>query len=176
MLRLVFAWVLVNGLLLVPQWIYPVEGQTVGWFALEAPLLVGLLAVLPRRRWSLWLTTLVSGFLIVLTILLCVDTGFQASLGRPFNLFLDLYLVDAVKNLMVGNLGLWKSVGILAAVVLVFALITWGLVRLLAPVDDSTPHLGRRLAGLLLICLVALAVDRGAKLPLVGDHVDKPTL
>src|SRR4026209_1244888 len=117
MLRLVVAWVLVNALLLVPQWIYPVEGQTVGWFALEAPLLVGLLAVLPRRRWSLGLTTLVAGSLVVLTIFLLVDMGFQASLGRPFNLFLDLLLADAVKNLMVGNLGLGKAVGVLVAVI-----------------------------------------------------------
>ena len=79
MLRLVVAWVLVNALLLVPQWIYPVEGLTVGWFALEAPLLVGILAILPRRRWSLWLTTLsatILGFFLAGLVPLYVTLGF----------------------------------------------------------------------------------------------------
>ena len=175
MLRLLFAWVLVNGLLVAPQWIYPVEGRTVAWFALEAPLLVGLLAALPRRRWSLALTTVVSLALIVVTVFLLVDTGFLASLGRPFNLFLDLYLVDAVKNLMVGNLGVPKSVGVLAGVILVFGLITWGLTRLLAPANDKIA-LAPRLSGVALIALFALGVDRGAQLPVVGGHMDAPTV
>ena len=175
MLRLIFAWILVNALLLAPQWIYPVEGRTVAWFALEAPLLVGLLAALPKRRWSLGLTSTLSLFLIVVTVVLLVDTGFVASLGRPFNLFLDLYLVDAVKNLMVGNIGMAKSVGVLAAVILVFGLITWGLTRLLAPADGKT-NLAPRLAGVALIALFALGVDKGAKLPVVGDRLDLPTV
>lgn len=176
MLRLIFAWLLVNGLLLAPQWIYPVEGQSVGWFALEAPLLVGLLAVLPKRRWSLGLTSAVSLLLIVTTLILLVDTGFLASLGRPFNLFLDLYLVDAVKNLMVGNIGVPKSIGVLCGIILVFGLITWGLTRLLAPADDKTPHLARRLSGVALIALFALGIDQGAKLPFVGSRIDRPVV
>jgi len=54
MLRLVSAWVLVNALLMAPHWVAGAltEEPARGWIALEAALVVGLLALLPRRRWS----------------------------------------------------------------------------------------------------------------------------
>src|SRR5688572_32604969 len=54
MLRLTLAWVVVNGLLMAPWWVSNAAGNSPdpGWVALEAALLVGLMALLPRRRWS----------------------------------------------------------------------------------------------------------------------------
>ena len=51
MMRLVLAWVLVNSLLIAPQWAYTGGGETVGWIALEAALLKAL-AKDPNERYQ----------------------------------------------------------------------------------------------------------------------------
>ena len=109
MLRLVLACVLVNSLLMAPRWVYTAGGATVGWIALETALIVGALALLPRRRWSAALATACAGALVLVSVVALVDVGFQANLGRPINLALDLYLVGAVYKLALGNLGLAKT-------------------------------------------------------------------
>ncbi|HAC05458.1 MAG TPA: hypothetical protein DCF71_06260, partial [Gemmatimonadetes bacterium] len=54
MIRLVSAWVLVNGLLMSPVWLSGAvtEGPATAWLSLEAALIVGAMALLPRRPWS----------------------------------------------------------------------------------------------------------------------------
>ena len=51
MIRLVSAWVLINGLLMLPVWL---SGAVTGapasaWLSLEATLIVGVMALLPRH-------------------------------------------------------------------------------------------------------------------------------
>src|SRR5688572_18157908 len=159
MLRLMLAWAVVNGLLMGPGWLSAAvaDGPPAGWIALEAALLVGLLALVPRRTWSKGLA-MVAGLAVLLTVVVGVlDVVFQVSLARPLNLFVDLPLLGAVYNLAVGNMGLPMTLAAIVALVLVFALMTLGLGRLLAPLDlegrPPLPRLAPRLAGVALIAL-----------------------
>ena len=176
MFRLVIAWVLVNGLLMAPQWIYTGDGRMGGWIALEAALLVGALAILPKRRWSVGLASAVALGLVLVTVVALADAGFRASLGRPLNLFIDLYLVGAVYDLSVGNLGLTKTVLVFTAGMLGFALLTWGLAWLLGPVEGKGPRLVQRLAGVGLIALFALGLSKGETVPWLGERLVVPAV
>ncbi len=75
------------------------------WIALEAVLVVGLLALLPRARWSRILATLLALALVGIVILALADAAARMSLARPLNLYLDVWLAAPVVHLLVGNLG-----------------------------------------------------------------------
>ena len=174
MLRLVLACVLVNSLLMAGQWAYTAGGQTVGWIALETALIVGVLALLPRRRWSAALATACAGALVLVSVVALVDVGFQANLGRPINLALDLYLVGAVYKLALGNLGLAKTLLVFITGGLGLALVTWVLARLLKPVGGKASRLAPRLGGVALITLFALGLGQGGSAPWLGNRVALP--
>ncbi|MBM4183484.1 MAG: hypothetical protein FJ207_04565 [Gemmatimonadetes bacterium] len=141
MVRLVCAWMLVNGLILAPSWIpAAVHGYPLPWASVEAALLVGAAALLPRRRWSVALVWVVSCGLVLLAMALFADVVFFESLGRPLDLSLDLYLLDAVWRLSVGNLGLAKTVLWFVAVIFAAGLGVAGTGWLLAPTkSDASP-------------------------------------
>ena len=128
MLRLVSGWVLVNGLLMSPLWLSAAVGDGGGtaWLALEASLIVGLFALLPRRTWTRVLAWTTALGLVLATFVGFVDVVFQVSLARSLNLFLDLYLVGAVYHLAVGNSGLATTVAGFAGVAVALALATLG--------------------------------------------------
>ncbi|MEE8147270.1 MAG: hypothetical protein V3T24_06675, partial [Longimicrobiales bacterium] len=54
MIRLVSASVLVNGLLMMPVWLSGAltDNPAPAWLSIEAALIVGGMALLPRRPWS----------------------------------------------------------------------------------------------------------------------------
>ena len=176
MLRLVLACVLVNSLLMAPRWAYTAGGETVGWIALETALLVGVLAVLPRRRWSAGFATASAGALVLVSVVALVDVGFQASLGRPINLALDLYLVGAVYELALGNLGLAKVLLAFVTGALGLALVTWVLARLLKPVGGKVSRLAPRLGGVALIVLFGLGLGQGSSVPWFGEWTALPVV
>ena len=176
MLRLVLACVLVNSLLMAPRWAYTAGDETVGWIALETALLVGVLAVLPRRRWSAGLATASAGALVLVSVVALVDVGFQASLGRPINLALDLYLVGAVYKLALGNLGLAKTLLAFVTGALGLALVTWVLARLLKPVGGKVSRLAPRLGGVALIALFGLGLGQGSSVPWFGEWMALPVV
>src|SRR5690606_22122085 len=101
---------------------------------------------------------------VLATLVGLADLVFQVSLGRPLNLFIDLYLVGAVWDLAVGNLGRVPALAALLGLLLVLSLASFGLARLLAPVRSSRggrgprpePHPGPRMAGAALLGLFAL--------------------
>ncbi|MEQ1855154.1 MAG: hypothetical protein ABL963_01725 [Longimicrobiales bacterium] len=106
MVRLVGAWVLVNGLLLAPSWIVAgVFDTPFAWLSVEATVLVGAMALLPARPWARVLAWVVGGAVVLLAMALVANLVFEQSLGRALDLSLDLYLLDAVYRLAVGNLG-----------------------------------------------------------------------
>jgi hypothetical protein len=111
LIRLVAAWVLVNGLLMAPLWVSAAVWDTPAspWLALEAAVLVGGMALLPKRAWSRGLAWLVAVCVVLLAAAGLADLVFQQSLGRPLNLALDLYLVGAVYDLAVGNSGFLRT-------------------------------------------------------------------
>jgi hypothetical protein len=160
MLRLTVAWVLVNGLLMAPEWLgaavaADVQGQA-GWAALEAALVVGLIALLPRRPWSVALAWGAGITLLLVTLIGIANLVFQVSLARSLNLFLDLYLLGAVYNLAVGNMGLPMTLLAIAALLAVLSLASFGLARLLAPSDAPRWWLAPRLAGVALVVIAAV--------------------
>ena len=176
MLRLVLACVLVNSLLIAPQWVYTAGGETVAWIALETALIVGALALLPRRRWSAALATASASAVVLVSLVALVDVGFQASLGRPINLALDLYLVGAVYKLALGNLGLAKTLLAFVTGGLGLALVTWALARLLKPVRGKASRLVPRLGGVALIALFALGLSQGGSEALFGEQIALPVV
>ena len=125
LLRLVLAWLLVNGLVMIPLWIGAAVtgGATAAWLAIEAGLIVGFLALVPSLRVRWLLVAGVTLLLVLATLIGFASLVFQVSLGRPFNLFLDLYLVGSVYELAVANVGLAKTIG---AVLLIVVALTAG--------------------------------------------------
>jgi hypothetical protein len=135
LLRLLTALTSVNLLLLAPQWLAH-GGVGPHWIALEAALLAGLFALLPRRRWSAWLAGITALLLVLVSLLAFADVAARLSLARPLNLYLDLHLLSAVHHLLVGSLGQRGADLIIAAILfgalLLTGLLAWLLVSLRA--------------------------------------------
>jgi hypothetical protein len=143
MIRLLSAWMLVNGLLLAPLWILAAasDGPRPPLLSVEAALVVGGMALVPRRPWARWKAGAVAVVVVVVALAAFADLVFRQSLGRPLNLSLDLYLLDAVYRLAVGNSGLVRTVvGIvaLAAAVGMSVLATAWLLGRPRPADDAS--------------------------------------
>ncbi|WP_018948637.1 hypothetical protein [Thioalkalivibrio sp. ALMg11] len=128
MLRLLLTLVALNAVLLgleVPRY----AGLAPYWLAWEAVLLVGLFALLPAGRLARGLAWLAGGVLLVLVVLALFEALTRASLTRPLNVIQDWVLLDAVYQLVTGNLGTPATV--LLGIVLVAGLIAviWGASR-----------------------------------------------
>lgn len=135
MTRLVCAWVLVNGVLLAPTWLSAAltGGPTAPWISVEAALIVGALALLPSRTWSRRLAWIVAAGVVLTAAIAFVDLVFRVSLGRSLDLSLDVYLMDAVRRLAVGNVGVLRSVVLFGAAALVAAILVFATGWLLSP-------------------------------------------
>jgi hypothetical protein len=185
MMRLVSAWVLVNGLLVAPAWLAAAMTDAPGppWVSLEAALLVGLAALVARRPWgrpATWLTVLALVLGLVLATLVALsDVVFRASLGRPLNLSLDLYLLNAVWRLAIGNSGVPRTLVGGGLALLALALLTALLAWLLAPPQGGEsrplPRLAPRLGGVVLVATLALGLI-GETTPALHRWVDTPLL
>ncbi len=102
--RAVVTLLAVNCLLLVPVWV--ALGQIGPFFvALEAGILVGLFVVLPQRPWSGWMAAVAGLAATSTSLLLLADGAAREALARPLNLYLDLRLIGAVRNLLDGAVG-----------------------------------------------------------------------
>ena len=167
MVRLVSAWMLVNGLLLAPEWIAAAltPDAVAPWIAVEAALVVGGMALLPPRPWTRGLAWAAAFGVVLASLVAFADLVFWSGLGRPLNLSLDLYLLDAVRRLAVGNVGLVRTVVGATLTVLIGVGSVVLLARLLAPRAEtgrlSTP-VGKLTLGLVassvLLWLVGLGV------------------
>ncbi len=179
MIRLVSAWVLVNGLFLAPAWL---SGALTGapvppWLSVEAAVLVGGMALLPRRSWSRGLVWPLAAGVVLVAVVSFADLVFRASLGRALNLSLDLYLLDAVYRLAVGNTGFLRTVlglGALVALVGLSVLLTaWLLMPVSPDGSDRDRRLVPRFATGMLVAAVALGLV-GLGVPAVGNRVVAP--
>ncbi len=135
MIRLVSAWVLVNGLLMTPVWLSGAvtDAPAPAWVSLEAALVVGGMALLPRRPWSRGLAWILAAGVVLYVVVALADLVFRVSLGRPLNLSLDLYLLSAVYRLAVGNSGLFRTLLGFGAISVAFGLSAFATARLLTP-------------------------------------------
>lgn len=174
MLRLVCAWVLVNGLLLAPGWVSGavVDGTPAAWISLEAALVVGGMTLLPRRAWSRALAWALAAGLVASVLILLADLVFRVSLGRTLDLSLDLYLVRAVYDLAVGNTGILRTVLLFGGIAVAGGVAVYATGWLLTPVGSPQRPVRRAGAGLvggsLALGLIGLAA------PPVGTRVAAP--
>lgn len=188
---------LLNALLLAPRWIAS-GGVGPQWIALEAVLAVGILALVPRRRWSRVLAVTVALLGAAALVVGLGDAAARLSLARPLNLYLDLRLARSVVHLLEGTIGTprtWLLLGGGAAsVVAAGALLAWLLVRVPtssargAGLRGTTPRplrLGtpreaalaatNRLPAVALLALVATGMA-GERVPALAPRVAVPVV
>ena len=163
MLRLVSAWVVVNGLLMTPMWVSAAvtDVPATPWLSVEATLIVGTMALLSGGPLSRALAWAVAMSVVLLATASFADLVFRVSLGRSLNLSVDLYLLNAAYRLAIGNAGLLRTllgIGAMAVAVSGSVLATaW----LLAPSSaaDERPVRQRpvsRFAGGMIVCASTL--------------------
>ncbi len=172
MLRLLLVLLLVNGLVTFPQWIlHGFEGAIV--VSLEALTIVGILGLIPRgvlaRRLSYW----VAVFTVLLVALAVTDAVFQIALGRLLNLYLDVFLLRSIYELLLGNVG-----GIATGVFLVLTLTGTGLCMFLLG-NLINPNRGPRKGGFVKGVCLAFAVMGvsgiyGLELPVPEERIATP--
>ena len=158
-ISLLVALVLVNALLLAPQWVLA-GGPGPLWIAMEAWLIVGVFGLLPRRRRTSLLAAATAVVLILVVVLAFADAATRESLARPLNLYLDVHLLSSIDSLLTGALGSVAATLVLLGAAVGFVLVGWLVARLLAPPADG-PALGLRVMGVTLIGVFCLGVAGG---------------
>ncbi len=181
MIRLVSGWVLVNGLLMTPVWVSGAltDNPAPAWLSMEAALIVGGMALLPRRRWSRGLAWVLAAGVVLYVITSLADLVFQVSLGRPLNLSVDLYLLSAVYNLGVGNLGFLGTLFGFGTIALLAAFSAFATAWLLTPPaldpEEVTQRLVPRLgAGVIVTALMLGFIGHGV--PAVQHRLATPAV
>ena len=181
MIRLVSAWVLVNGLLMTPVWLSGAvtDAPAPAWLSLEAALIVGTMALLPRRPWSRGLAWILAAGVVLFAVAALADLVFRVSLGRPLNLSLDLYLMSAVYRLAVGNSGFLRTLLGFGTISVLLALSALATAWLLTPAppegDRPLPRLVPRLGGVFLVTALTLGLI-GRSAPAVGHRLATPAV
>ncbi|WFF40091.1 hypothetical protein EVC62_00525 [Salinicola endophyticus] len=150
--RLLLAWLLLNALLLTPE--LPWAGfPPHHWLALEAPLLIGLLLLLPPSRLRRWACAAVALIGVTIALGALGDGLMQAMQGRSINLYTDVSLLPILIELLVANLGLPLTLALTCGLGLALFAVGWALTALLAA--SHRPPLPRGLG------VVLLAVGAG---------------
>jgi len=171
---LLLAMLLVDVLLLAPQWAAP-GSVPFRWIAAEAVFLVLIFAALPRRPWSLALAGAAAVLVLLAALTAVGDATIRLSLSRPLNLYLDVRLLSAVLNLMTGTLG--PVVTALAATAAILTLVgTVALLgHLLAPPRAVQPLARGRVGAPAALALGVLTLG-AANAGEVGRYVDFPAV
>lgn len=102
LIRLLLVFAALNILLLaleIPRY----SGLGPNWVALEALVVAGLFALIPRRRWSLLLAGTAGLALALLSLIAMADALARQSLSRPVNLYLDYTTVRSIYHLLAGS-------------------------------------------------------------------------
>jgi hypothetical protein len=152
--RLIITILLLNALfvaLLLPR--YP----WIPWIAADALLLCGLFAVLPGGRSKQRLAGAVGALYAVLAFFALSDVLVRQSIGRPFNLYLELGAAGSVFDLMQTNLGLGLSLLIILVLIIVFAGLGGGVTRLLSRLGSGAPAKAGQLAAVAGVLMVAVS-------------------
>lgn len=139
--------------MLAPHWLLP-GGAGAAWLALEAVVVAGLFAVLPRARWSKALAAAAAAALVLASLLACAEAVARQSLGRPLNLYLDLHLAASVYRLLTGTFGLAPAALLLSGGALAAAAAVWLAVAVLTRATRSAPA-RRAAAGTVCAALLA---------------------
>lgn len=179
LMRLSTVLIVVNGLLLAPWWVL-MGGLVPPWVALEAVLIVGAFVIAPRARYTRWIAAGVAVLLVLVTIVGVADTALRLSLGRPVNLYLDVWLLSSVRHLMFGTFGPVLALAAMVFVPLLLILLAVLLRYLLVSVIgisgrfSAPPARPRLLGSLALVAILAtgLGLERVAPMaPLIDTPV-----
>ena len=174
MLRLLLVVVLVNGLVTFPHWI--LSGfEDIVVVSLEALTIVGILGLVPRGVLARRLSYGVAVFTVLLLVLAVADAILQIALGRLLNLYLDVFLLRPVYELLVGNIG-----GVATGMVLVLLPIGIGFCTLLLG-NLINPNRASRKRGLVKVVCLAFAVFGGSgiyglELPVPQERIATPLI
>ena len=141
MLRLIVAFAVLNVLLLALE-IPRHAGPGPNWLALEALLLTGMFALLPRGRSSHLLSWIVGLATSLLVLLALADALALASLSRRVNVYLDYPLARSVYHMLVGSVSVPGAVLAGAGLVLLLLVLAFLLHRLLFAVSGRGPAVG----------------------------------
>ena len=134
MKRLLLTTILLNVLfvaLLLPH--YP----QMPWLAAEALLISGLFALLPESTGKRVGAATVGALFGLLAFFALSDVLVRHSIGRPFNLYLELGLAGSVFNLLQSNLGMTLSLTLIVMALAVFVGLGICVSRLLRQVDAN---------------------------------------
>lgn len=137
--------------------------------------MVGLFALLPRRRWTRLFAKLTAFAVVVLAIVVLADTVARQSLARPLNLYLDVRLLSAVLGLLRSTAGALVATLIVPSALLGAGLLTWLLARLLEPTEMGHSSWIVRATGATLIVLSGLGL-LAEKAPWIRHRMDHPAL
>ena len=120
LLRLSAVLMLVNGVLLAPWWVLS-GGLAPPWLSLEATVIVWVFTTLPRERRARYAAGAVALLVVLFTVIGFADTTMRLSLGRPLNLYVDLWLLRSVRDLLVGAFG--PGLGVLGMILVPVAMV-----------------------------------------------------
>ncbi|MFN2361947.1 MAG: hypothetical protein ABR522_12830 [Marinobacter sp.] len=153
MKRLILTTLLLNALfvaLLLPR--YP----WIPWIAADALLLCGLFTLLPGGRAKRILAGAMGALFSALAFFALSDLLVRQSIGRPFNLYLELGIAGSVFDLMQSNLGLGLSLLVVLALIAVLFALGNFVARLLCRLRPDAPAKAGPLvttAGLVLVAV-----------------------
>jgi hypothetical protein len=174
-LRLLTALILVNGLLLAPWWIQSGAFRP-PWLALEAGVIVGLFAVMRGGRRTAYAALAAAAAIVLATLVGLGDAAIRLSLGRPLNLYLDIWLLASVRDLLVGTLGSAVSLVVIVLAPVAVVLLVFTVAHLLCPirvppVDAERGQHSKRFGtvGLLAFVTLGYTADR---VPTFAQQVD----
>ena len=172
MLRLMFVFFLVNALATFPSWIS--SGLEISFIiSLEAMSIVGFVGLLPRGLLARQISYFISFLFVLLVLVVLGDAICQLALGRLLNLYLDVFLLRSIYELLITNVGLLGTVVILASLVITTFLLIILLGRLFNP--NRTRKKGMLVTGFHLVLLIVGGMGiYGISLPVPVDRIDTP--
>ena len=167
-----FVFFLVNALATFPSWIS--SGLEISFIiSLEAMCIVGFVGLLPKGLLARQVSYSISFLLALLVLVVLGDAICQLVLGRLLNLYLDVFLLRSVYELLITNVGVLSTVLILSSLVITTILLITLLGRLFNP--NRARKKGILVTGFHLALLIMGGMGvYGVSLPVPADRIDAP--
>lgn len=171
-LRVVLIALVLNALLVLPEWLMPYGTIGLPVLASETLVMIGVLMALPHHL-GRWVLPVALAVLLVTLGLALSDLGTYWALGRALNLYIDLPLAASVEHLLRGALGRPAAWVVLGLGVALIGLLAWQFGRMLATLMPQGWHAGVQGTGGLLL-VAGLAMGHWRDLPSIDPVVDSP--
>ncbi len=171
--RVLVALLVINALLVVPEWWMPYGGFLAPVLAPEALVAVGGLLLAPARLARL---LALPATLIVLTAvgLALSDLATGWALGRPVNVYIDFPLLASVEHLLRGAIGAPLAWAVLLGALGLLVVLTWRLVRGLGALRGAAGNGWRATVTGLLLLVAGMLLWQSRDVPALAKAVDTP--